>query len=103
MELGQRLQMYRESAKVTQLEMSEFCGVSKNYLSAVERGINKVNAKVLIGYSQKLNVSMDTLAGIAPEGSILPELQQVLTSMDEQQQQKVLQIVKICAGFNTKE
>jgi len=103
MDLGQRLQMYRESAKITQLEMAGVCGVSKNYLSAVERGVNKVPAKVLIGYAQKLNVSIDTLVGIAPEGGIIPDLQQVLSCMNAEQQEKVLQIVKICVGFNTTE
>lgn len=103
MELGQRLQMYREAQQITQQEMSEFCEVSKNYLSAVERGVNKPPVKVVIGYAQKLHVSIDTLVGLTEESAIIPELQQVLSSMDEQQQQKVLQIVKICVGFNTKE
>ena len=74
MELGKRLQQYREERKVTQQEMADACGLTKNYISALERGINKINANALIGYANKLDVSLDELAGRTHEDHILPEL-----------------------------
>jgi len=38
--LGQRLQQCRESRKVTQQEMADAAGHSKNYISALEHGTN---------------------------------------------------------------
>lgn len=90
-DLGQRLQMFREKNKITQQEMAEACGLTKNHISALERGCNKCSANALISYAQKLNVSIDELTGF-PTGknSILPELQEMLASMDIAQQQSVL-------------
>ena len=52
--LGKRLQYYREQGKVTQQEMVDACGLSKNYISSLERGTNKCNVAMIIGYSKKL-------------------------------------------------
>ena len=95
MELGRRLQKYRENAKVTQKQMADACGCSKNYLSAVERGINKVNVSVLTGYARTLGMSLDELAGFETKGEILPELRTALYEMDEDQQRKVLQMIEL--------
>ncbi|XCP83522.1 helix-turn-helix transcriptional regulator [Roseburia hominis] len=89
--LGQRLQMFREKGKITQQEMAIACGLTKNHISALERGCNKCSAQALISYAKKLNVSIDELTGLPSErNSILPELQQLLAKMDVEQQKSVL-------------
>lgn len=94
--LGQRLQMFREKNKITQQEMAEACGLTKNHISALERGCNKCSAQALISYAQKLNVSIDELTGLPTEkNTILPELQEVLLDMNTAQQQQVLDIIRI--------
>ena len=45
MDLGQRLQMCREAKKVTQAEMAKACNLSKNYISAIERGVKVLFAQ----------------------------------------------------------
>lgn len=95
MDLGQQLQIYRESKKVTQAEMAKFCGLSKNYISAIERGINNCSAHTLISYAEKLDISIDELVGRKNTNAIIPELQIVLSHMTDSQQQKILQLIKI--------
>lgn len=41
---GQMLQSYREGAKVTQQDIADATGLTKNYISSIERGVHKCNA-----------------------------------------------------------
>ena len=43
LQFGQMLQRYRESAKVTQQEIADATGLTKNYISSIERGVHKCN------------------------------------------------------------
>ena len=91
MDLERRLKECREERNVTQKEMAAACGLSKNYISAMERGINKCSARTLIAYSMKLDMSLDELvSGVR----ILPELREILGNMDGENQRKVLEIIR---------
>lgn len=48
--IGRVLQEYRVERGLTQADMSEITGISKNHLSAVERGIYKLNMITLLTY-----------------------------------------------------
>ena len=93
MELGKRLQECRKSRNVTQEEMADACGLSKNYISAMERGINKCSAQTLIAYGAKLGMSLDEIVG--NKNDVIPELQQALKNLSEEKQEKVLQVIRI--------
>ena len=41
LQFGQMLQGYREQAKVTQQEIADATGLTKNYISSIERGVHK--------------------------------------------------------------
>nr|WP_296009277.1 helix-turn-helix transcriptional regulator [uncultured Blautia sp.] len=97
-ELNKRLQNFRKEAHIQQQEMADYCGLSKNYLSAMERGINKCNAHVLISYARKLNVSLDELTGLTserPEETIIPDLKNAIAAMSHKDQEKLLEIINI--------
>lgn len=95
-ELGKRLQKHRKEAGLTQSEMAEFCGLSTNYISATERGVNQCNAKTLMTYAKKTGISAEELYyGEIEKGTILPELSQLLISMSIPQQKKTLNMLKI--------
>lgn len=95
MDLGQRLQICREAKKVTQAEMAKACNLSKNYISVIERGVNKCTAQTLIAYAETLDMSLDELTGREKTGSIIPELQRNLAAMEPEQQKKILQIINL--------
>lgn len=96
--IGKQLQYYRESAKVTQQEMADECGLSKNYISALERGVNKCNVQTLIGYCRKLNVTPNELLGIETlekeKSDVMPELLQLLATLDREQQTKIFYMLE---------
>ena len=91
---GQILKKYREQAKVTQLEIAEAAGLTKNYISSIERGVHKCNAATFIVYAKKCHISLDKMAGLE-KTHLIPELSQLLSVMNEEQQQKVADIIKI--------
>ena len=92
--LGERLKMFREQQKITQDEMAKACGLSKNYISALERGINKCSVQTLMGYCNKLNKTPNELLGVSSQGEIDPELSKLLSVMDAEQQKKVLNVIR---------
>lgn len=48
--VGKMLQQARESRKVLQSELCDACGLTKNHISAVERGVSQASIKMLLGY-----------------------------------------------------
>lgn len=59
MKLEMKLKKLREENNITQKEMAEACRLSKNYLSAMERGLHKCSARTLITYARKMNMLLD--------------------------------------------
>ena len=93
-ELGQRLQVYREKAGITQQAIANACGLSKNYISAIERGVHKCNAKTFITYGRLCNVSLDILANLSDGEQMLLELRNIISGMSTEQQEKMLICLK---------
>lgn len=95
-ELGKRLKAARQEKNVTQEEMAKACGVSKNHLSVIERGLNTCSSHMLITYAETLHISLDALTGIDENTKgILPELGNTLRRLSPQDQKKVLDVIKI--------
>ena len=92
--LGQRLQFYREQAHLTQKDIADACGLSKNYISAIERGIHKCNAKTFIAYGKMCGISLDILADLSHGSDILIDLQDSISSMSIESQRKLLDWLK---------
>ncbi len=97
--MGKRLQDYRVSLKITQKEVAAACGLSKNYISAVERGAHKVTLQTLIGYCRILNRTPNELLGMGEE-EIIPELVNILKEMDTKEQEIILEIIKNVTRFS---
>lgn len=60
-EIGLLLQRAREEHGVTQREVAEHTGFSKNHISDVERGLSKASIELLLGYCEILNVDPNTI------------------------------------------
>lgn len=58
---GTVLKEYRRKAKVTQKDMAKQCGISKNHISAIERGLHNCNASVLLQYIKICKIPVDML------------------------------------------
>ena len=91
--LGSRLRYYRESCNITQYEMAEYAGLSRNYISNIERDVNKPSIQVIISYCNILNVSPNDLLGYDSELST--ELINILKTLSIQETNKLIRIIKI--------
>ena len=56
LKIGILLQRAREGKNITQKEIAEYTGYSKNHISAVERGVCKASVELLLGYCALLDV-----------------------------------------------
>ena len=92
--LGQKLQRCREKKRLTQQEVADYCGVSKNYISAVERGINHISVFKFAKYCEKCGVTPNDML-IRKDDRIILDLEKALLQLNGAEQQKVLDCVKI--------
>lgn len=92
---GIRLQKCREAKSITQKELADYCGLSKNYISALERGVNKMNVFTLLKCCELLEVTPNTLLNYRKNDRIILELETVLLNMNGIEQQKVLDCIEI--------
>ena len=61
MSIGRRIQEQRRKNKMTQEQLSEKLGISKNHLSAIERGIYRVQIDTLVMIMNCLGCTADDL------------------------------------------
>ena len=61
--IGKSLQAQRKKAGLTQDQLSERIGISPNYLSAVERGVNQLSYEILVQAINVLGCSADDIFG----------------------------------------
>lgn len=92
--IGHMLQAAREQHGVTQAEMVESTGLTKNHISAVERGVSKASIPMLLGYCSKLGITPNDILKF-DESTIIPELLDLISEMDESQQRKVVELIKV--------
>lgn len=92
---GQMLQGYRDQAKVTQQEIADATGLTKNYISSIERGVHKCNAQTFIAYAKKCGVSLDEMAGLIPKSKLNRKLLQKISEMSEDEQERALKILEL--------
>ena len=91
--IGSRLQKCREDAHVTQKEMADACSLSKNYISALERGVNKCSVLTLLGYCEKLEMTPNEILGFG-DSEINVELRTLLSKQSAEKQKDILTVVK---------
>lgn len=92
---GQMLKRYREEAKVTQQEIADAAGLSKNYISALERGLHKCSAATFITYAKLCHASLDKMAGLENSSNSDNIFFQKLNAMSEEDKLRLLQIIEL--------
>ena len=100
-QIGKLLQDAREGYKVTQAEMCLATKLSKNHISAIERGVSKASVHVLLGYCNKLNITPNDILKY-PKLNLIPDLYRLLKKMDAKQQQTLVNIINISSQFSLK-
>jgi transcriptional regulator with XRE-family HTH domain len=59
--VGQNIKKYREARSITQNELSEVCGLHRNYVSSVERGERNLSLNTLEKIASGLNIKAKDL------------------------------------------
>lgn len=93
--LGQRLQELREHAGITQSELSERAGCSKNYISAIERGVNKLTVPVLLEYCAILHKTPNEILGFEDDAIPYHELLDIVKTFSREQYERAVRILKV--------
>ncbi len=93
--IGRLLKEARRSDNITQDEMADAAGVSKNHLSEIERGVCRCGVPVLLAYCEKLDMTPDELLGIKTAPDIDPELLAGISAMSPPRQRGALELLRL--------
>lgn len=93
--IGALLKYARETHNLKQADMTDVTGLTKNHISALERGANKPSIELLLGYCNKIGITPNDILGYTDSRLIDAELQIELMKMSDEEQRKVLEIIKI--------
>lgn len=91
--IGKMLRKAREEKGLLQSDMCEATGLTKNHISAVERGISKPSVELLIGYCNQLHVTPNDILEYTSD-DIPHELRTIIQTLDMQQQMRLVNIIK---------
>lgn len=61
-EIGRRIQKYRNAAKLTQEQLANIIGISQKHLSRMEQGYHNPHFDIIIAIAKAINVPVDFLA-----------------------------------------
>lgn len=92
MKLGQRLRELRDKAGITQLALSIKAGCSKNYISALERGVNKLTVPMFLEYCKALHLTPNDILGFRAEDRLI-EAESVLSSMTDKEYAQAVRVL----------
>lgn len=93
--IGAVLKEKRQEKHITQAQMAEHLGLSKNHVSDIERGVHKLTVETFCGYCSLLHTTPDEVLEITDDSNILPELKNYLSNLSIDDQKKVLTISRL--------
>ena len=96
--IGKRLQEQRIAKKLTQEELAEIIGVTPNYLSAVERGINLLSYEKLVSAINYIGCSADDIFCDVVEHSTKSKANNLvdrIESLSKDEKEKILDVLEI--------
>ena len=93
--IGSTLKYKRQEKHITQAQMAEHLGLTKNHISDIERGVHKLTIETFCGYCSLLETTPDELLEISDSDNIIPDLRNYLSKLSIDEQKKVLSICKL--------
>lgn len=92
--IGRLLQEARESRKILQSELCDSTGLTKNHISALERGVSQASIKTLMGYCDKLGCTPNDILKY-DDLNLIDDLKILLSAMDKEQQKRIVDMIKL--------
>ena len=94
--IGKRIKEQRKKNKLTQEQLSEKLGISKNHLSAIERGVYRVQIETLVMIINCLGCTADDLfCDVIDKGYIIKSsrLSEKIEKLSPEEQNRILAVV----------
>lgn len=94
--IGKRIKEQRKKNKLTQEQLSEKLGISKNHLSAIERGVYRVQIETLVMIINSLDCTADDLfCDVIDKGYIIKSsrLSEKIEKLLPEEQNRILAVV----------
>ena len=94
--IGKRIKEQRKKNKLTQEQLSEKLGISKNHLSAIERGVYRVQIETLVMIINCLDCTADDLfCDVIDKGYIIKSsrLSEKIEKLSPEEQNRILAVV----------
>ena len=94
--IGKRIKEQRKKNKLTQEQLSEKLGISKNHLSAIERGVYRVQIETLVMIINSLDCTADDLfCDVIDKGYIIKSsrLSEKIEKLSPEEQNRILAVV----------
>lgn len=96
-----RLQQYRLNAKLSQRDMANIIGVSKTYLSNIERGKTKLPAYILNAYCHILHIAPETFLDFKyKDGGLEADILKSMEHLSLMQKETIRTMVKALEAEN---
>ena len=95
--VGKRIQMYRKAKGLTQEQLAEEVNLSRNFLSAVERGVYGLPFDKLVEIINILDCSADEIfVDVINKGYLIKSsrLSDKIASLPKEEQERILAIVE---------
>lgn len=95
--IGKRIKMYRMAKGWTQEQLAEQVNLSRNFLSAVERGKYAVNLDTLVDIINCLDCSADEIfEDVINEGYKVraSKLSDIISDMPKEEKERILKVVE---------
>lgn len=94
--IGKRIKEQRKKNKLTQEQLSEKLGISKNHLSAIERGVYRVQLETLVMIINCLGCTADDLfCDVIDKGYMIKSsrLSEKIEKLSPEEQNRILAVV----------
>lgn len=94
--IGKRIKEQRKKNKLTQEQLSEKLGISKNHLSAIERGVYRVQIETLVMIINCLGCTADDLfCDVIDNGYMIKSsrLSEKIEKLSPEEQNRILAVV----------
>lgn len=94
--VGKRIKEQRKKNKLTQEQLSEKLGISKNHLSAIERGVYRVQIETLVMIINCLGCTADDLfCDVIDKGYMIKSsrLSEKIEKLSPEEQSRILAVV----------
>ena len=94
--IGKRIKEQRKKNKLTQEQLSEKLGISKNHLSAIERGVYRVQIETLVMIINCLGCAADDLfCDVIDKGYMIKSsrLSEKIEKLSPEEQNRILAVV----------